>query len=262
MHSFAPMTFSIFDLSASFQLDWLAWLLAGLAGFTIGVSKAGIKGISILVVTLMAVVFGGKASTGIILPLLLVGDLFAVIYYSRYTEWTHLKRLLPAMMLGVVIGAWVGKGLPEKVFKQMMAVIILFTVALMYWWDKQKSKKVPDHWSFAVAMGLMAGFTTMIGNLAGSFTNLFFLAMRLPKNNFIGTAAWLFLLINIFKLPFHIFSWQTVTPATFSLNLYLIPCVLLGLAVGVRLVKKINDRHYRQIILVLTGIGALVILLR
>lgn len=262
MHSFAFMTLFIFDLPTSFQLDGLSWILAGLAGFIIGVSKAGIKGISILVVTLMAVVFGGKASTGIILPLLLVGDVFAVIYYNRYTEWKHLKRLLPAMMLGVVIGAWVGKGLPERVFKQMMAVIILSTVAMMYWWDKQKSKKVPDYWWFAVAMGLMAGFTTMIGNLAGAFTNLFFLAMRLPKNNFIGTAAWLFLLINIFKLPFHIFSWHTVNTTTASLDLRLVPFVLLGLVVGVRLVKKINDRYYRQIILVLTGIGAVVILIK
>ncbi|EAY26386.1 sulfite exporter TauE/SafE family protein [Microscilla marina] len=256
------MALFIFDLSSSLQLSWLSWVLAGLAGFIIGVSKAGIKGISIMVVTLMAMVFGGKASTGIILPLLLVGDVFAVIYYHRYTEWHHLKRLLPAMMLGVVVGAWVGKDLPERVFKQMMAAIILATVAMMYWWDRQKNKQVPDHWWFAIMMGLMAGFTTMIGNLAGAFTNLFFLAMRLPKNNFIGTAAWLFLLINLFKLPFHIFAWQTINLDTASLDVRLVPLVLLGLLTGVRLVRKINERYYRKLILILTGIGAIVILLK
>lgn len=256
------MLTSILDLPPQFQLSWFLWLLAGLAVATLGVSKAGIKGISILIVTLMAVVFGGKVSTGIVVPLLLIGDTFAVIYYHRHTQWKYLRQLLPAMMLGVVIGAWVGKDLPEKTFKQMMAGIILMTVGMMYWWDRQRSKKIPDYWWFAALMGLMAGFTTMIGNLAGAFTNLFFLAMRLPKNHFIGTAAWLFFIINLFKLPFHVFAWHTITEDTIGLNLRLAPFIFIGLFLGVKLVKKINDRHYRQLILVLTGIGALIILLR
>ena len=256
------MLLSIFALPAQFQLDWFSWVLAGLAIFVLGVSKSGLKGISILIVTLMAVVFGGKASTGIIVPLLLVGDTFAVIYYNRHTQWRYLKQLLPAMMLGVVIGTWVGQDLPEQRFKQMMAIIILGTVIMMYWWDRQKTKKVPDHWWFAVLMGLMAGFTTMIGNLAGTFTNLFFLAMRLPKNHFIGTAAWLFFIINLFKLPFHIFAWETITWETLKLDLRLVPFVLLGLLIGIRLIRNIKDHHYRRLILILTGIGAIIILFK
>ncbi|OJJ22864.1 hypothetical protein BKI52_00500 [marine bacterium AO1-C] len=256
------MLFTIFDLPTHFQLDWTSWLLAGLAIFTLGISKSGLKGISILIVTLMAVVFDAKASTGIIVPLLLVGDTFAVIYYNRHTQWKYLKQLLPSMMVGVVIGTWVGKDLPEQLFKQMMAVIILLTVVMMAWWDRRKDKRVPDHWWFGALMGLMAGFTTMIGNLAGTFTNLFFLALRLPKNHFIGTAAWLFFIINLFKLPFHIFAWHTITWDTLKLDLRLAPFILLGFFIGVKLVRKIKDQHYRRIILILTGIGAIVILLK
>lgn len=253
------MLSTIFDLPARFQLDWLSWLLAGLAIFTLGISKSGLKGISILIVTLMAVVFGGKASTGIIVPLLLAGDTLAVIYYNRHTQWKYLKQLLPAMMVGVVIGTWVGKDLPEQLFKQMMAFIILATVVMMVWWDRNKNKQVPNHWWFAALMGLLAGFTTMIGNLAGTFTNLFFLAMRLPKNHFIGTAAWLFFIINLFKLPFHIFAWHTITLDTIGLNLRLVPFILLGFYIGIRLIK---DQHYRRMILILTAIGAVLILLK
>ena len=253
---------TLFDLPTHLQLDWYSWLVAGLAIFTLGISKSGLKGISILIVTLMAVVFGGKASTGIIVPLLLVGDTCAVIYYNRHTQWRYLKQLLPAMMVGVVIGTWVGKDLPEKLFKQMMAVIILATVIMMYWWDRKKDKRVPDRWWFAILMGLMAGFTTMIGNLAGTFTNLFFLAMRLPKNHFIGTAAWLFFIINLFKLPFHIFAWHTITWDTLKLDLQLVPFILLGFVIGIRLVRAIKDQYYRRLILILTGIGAIIILLK
>ena len=246
----------------STELTWLTFLLSLLAAALVGISKAGIKGISILFVTLLAIVFGGKASTGILLPLLSVGDLFAVWYYHRHTQWKYLRLLLPWMVVGVLLGVWVGKDLPEASFKQGMAVIILLTVAMMFWWDRQKSMQVPDKWWFGGIMGLAAGFTTMVGNLAGAFSSLYFLAMRLPKDQFIGTAAWLFFIINLFKLPFHIFVWETITVDTLAINLQLIPGVLAGLWLGVLLVKKIKSHHYRQMILALTAIGALVILFR
>lgn len=244
------------------EIPLTSWILAILAAFVIGVSKSGIKGIAIIIVTLMALAFGAKESTGLIVPLLIAGDVFAVLYYNRHTQWNYIVRFLPWMMLGVLIGVYIGKDLNEETFKFGMAFIILGSVVMMYWWDRKKSKNVPTHWAFAGSMGVMAGITTMIGNLAGAFSNIFFLAMRLPKNEFIGTAAWLFFIINIFKLPFHIFVWKTITPETLIVNLRLIPGILIGLFVGVRLVKIIKDDFYRKMILVLTAFGALLILFR
>ena len=244
------------------ELSWLDWVLAFTAALVVGVSKAGVKGIAIIIVTLMAIVFGGKASTGILLPLLTVGDIFAVWYYHRHTQWKYLWRLLPWMVAGVLMGVWIGKDLPEATFKQGMAGIILLTVLMMFWYDRQKNLKVPDNWWFGGIMGLAAGFTTMVGNLAGAFSNLYFLAMRLPKDEFIGTAAWLFFIINLFKLPFHIFVWETITWESLAVDLRLAPGVLVGLLLGIFLVKKIKDHHYRQMILILTALGALVILTR
>ena len=244
------------------ELTWIDWSLALLAVIISGISKAGVKGIAIVIVTLMAIVFGGKASTGILLPLLTVGDIFAVWYYHRHTQWKYLWRLLPWMIVGVLLGVWVGKDLPEATFKHGMAAIILLTVVMMFWYDRQKNMKVPDNWWFGGVMGLAAGFTTMVGNLAGAFSNLYFLAMRLPKDQFIGTAAWLFFIINLFKLPFHVFVWETVTWETLAIDLRLLPGVLVGLWLGIFLVKKIKEQHYRQMILVLTAIGALAILFR
>ncbi|WP_281541722.1 sulfite exporter TauE/SafE family protein [Maribacter aestuarii] len=244
------------------EISLTSWILAFTAAFVIGVSKSGIKGIAIIIVTLMALAFGAKESTGLIVPLLIVGDIFAVIYYNRHTQWKYIVRFLPWMMLGVLIGVLVGKDLDESTFKLGMVGIILGSVVMMYWWDRKKSKRVPTHWAFAGSMGIMAGITTMIGNLAGAFSNIFFLAMRLPKNEFIGTAAWLFFIINIFKLPFHIFVWETISLDTLWVNLKLIPGILIGLFVGVRLVKIIKDDFYRKMILVLTALGAILILFR
>lgn len=102
----------------------------------------------------------------------------------------------------------------------------------------------------------------MIGNLAGAFSNIYFLAMRLPKNEFIGTAAWLFLIINIVKLPFHYYVWETISKESLLINLKLAPLILVGLFVGVRMVKLIKEGLYRKMILLLTALGAVLILFR
>jgi len=239
-----------------------AWLFASTAAFVVGLSKAGIKGISIVNVTLMALAFEAKASTGLVVPLLIVGDIIAVVYYHRHANWWYIVRFLPWMIVGILVGVYTGNDLDEDVFKIYMAIIILVSVGMMYWWDRRKSVSVPTHWAFAGLVGSLAGITTMIGNLGGPFSNLYFLAMRVQKNEFIGTAAWLFLIINLIKLPFHIFVWETVTADTLLFNLKLVPGILLGMLVGVWLIKIIKDDFYRKMILVLTALGAVLIMVR
>ncbi len=236
------------------------WLLILLASFIIGMSKAGLKGIDMLSVTLMAFVFGSKSSTGLVLPLLCMADIAAVAYYHRHAEWKHFRKLAPWMIAGILLGVWLGKDMDESLFRKIMAVIILVTIVIVLWMERRKSKDIPQHPAFAAGTGLAAGFTTMIGNLAGAFANLYFLAMRMPKNNFIGTAAWLFLCINLFKLPFQVFFWKNINVGTLKTDLFLLPTLALGFWAGIKLVGKINDAHYRKIIIALTLAGSLVML--
>ena len=234
-------------------------MIAFSAALLLGIAKSGIKGLAILIVTGLALVYGAKESTGILMPLLICGDILAVIYYKRHVKWVYLIKLLPWMVAGVLVGVVFGKDLPEDLFKSGMAVIILISVAMMYYWERKKDRKVPNHLSFAALMGMMAGFTTMVGNLAGVFSNIYFLAIKLPKNEFIGTAAWLFFIINLFKVPFHIWSWGTINLASFQISLSLIPAVILGFVFGVSIVKKIKNDRYRQLIILMTGLGGLTI---
>ena len=237
-------------------MDVHDWILAILGTFLLGMGKSGLKGLGVVIVTLMAIVFGGKASTGVLIPMIITADIFAVIYYHRHTQWFFLKKLLPMMLVGVLIGVWWGNSISELIFKRVMAIFILISVMAMIWMDRTKTFKIPRHWAFSSSMGLLSGITSMIGNLAGSFTSIYLLAMRLPKNEFIGTAAWLFFIINVFKLPFHIFSWETVTIETLKVNLLLSPAIVLGFVSGVRVVKFINNELYRKFILIVTGVGA------
>jgi len=238
------------------------WVLILLAAFIIGLSKAGLKGIDMMNVTLMAIVFGGKASTGIVLPLLCSADIMAVVYYNRHAQWPQFWKLIPWLIAGVLIGVYVGKELDEIIFRRIMAAIIILSVVIMLVLEFRKKVTMPDNKLFAATMGLVSGFTTMLGNLGGAFSNLYFLAMRMPKNNFIGTAAWVFLVINYFKLPFQVFFWKNITGITLQTDLLSLPVLILGFWAGVKIVSKIKDDNYRKVVIVLTIIGAIVIFLK
>jgi uncharacterized membrane protein YfcA len=242
-----------------FSPTFIFWMLILLAAFIIGLSKAGLKGIDMMNVTIMAIVFGGKASTGVVLPLLCAADIMAVLYYHRHAQWTHFWKLIPWMVVGILIGVFVGKDLNEGIFRKIMAVIIVLTVVIMIVLEFRKTMPIPSNKLFVANMGLIAGFTTMLGNLAGAFSNIYFLAMRMPKNDFIGTAAWVFLVINLFKLPFQIFYWKNITNNTLYTDLLLLPALIIGFILGLKIVSKIKDQNYRKIVIALTLVGAIVI---
>ena len=242
-----------------FIFSFFNWGLILLAAFFIGLSKAGLKGIDMMNVTIMAIVFGSKASTGIVLPLLCVADIIAVSYYHRHAQWHQFWKLIPWMAIGILVGVYVGKDMNEVIFRKIMAIIIITTVFIMVALEIRKNPIIPTNKIFVANMGLAAGFTTMLGNLAGAFSNIYFLAMRMPKNDFIGTASWVFLVINLFKLPFQIFFWKNITTESLYTDLLLLPSVLIGFWLGIKIVSKIKEDNYRKVVIVLTFLGALAI---
>jgi uncharacterized membrane protein YfcA len=143
-----------------------------------------------------------------------------------------------------------------------MAMIILFTILIILWMEFRKSKKVPTHPMFVASTGLAAGITTMLGNLAGAFSNLYFLAMRFEKNDFIGTAAWIFLFMNLFKLPFQVFYWKNISLQSLQIDSVLLPTLAIGFIVGLKLVDRVQEKNYRKLIIVLTLIGSVFMLFK
>ena len=240
-------------------MDMQQWTFILLGSFIIGLSKAGLKGIDMMNVTIMALVFGSKASTGVVLPLLCAADIMAVIYYKRHVQWPQFWKIIPWMMAGILVGVWLGKDLNETLFRKVMALIIICTVIIMLIMEFRKTTVVPANRLFVASTGLAAGFTTMLGNLAGAFSNIYFLAMRLTKNDFIGTAAWVFLVINLFKLPFQIIYWKNITALSLQTDLFLLPAMVAGFWAGLKIVARIKDDSYRKVVIGLTILGAFLI---
>ncbi len=242
------------EIFTAFPLS--SWLVLGLSAFVLGLAKAGLKGIDVLNVTLMAIVLGSKASTGVVLPLLCIGDMMAVWYYNRHVQWKHFRLLAPWIVVGILVGLWLGRDMNEEVFKKLMGILIITVVLLMLYMEVKKFIRVPKSRFFVAAMGSVSGVATMIGNLAGPFANIYFLAMRLPKNEFIGTAAWLFLIINLFKLPLQVWGWNNITAFTLRTDLILLPFLAAGFWLGIKIVGYIKDDSYRKVVIALTLAGA------
>ena len=247
-----------------FELDFtiLQWILLFCCAMFVGMSKVGVPGVSMIVVPTLAIIFGGKASTGILLPMLMMADLFGVGYYHRHAEWKYLWKLFPFAFIGVGLALWVGEVVNDEWFKNIIAILVFICIGLMLWKDKKSGKNLfPDNLWFAASMGVLGGFATMIGNVAGPIFAIYLLAMHLPKNSFIGTGAWFFLIINFSKFPLHIFIWKTINWSTLTLDVLLLPGIALGAFMGIWLVKRLSEKIYRTAVIIVTALSAFLLLI-
>jgi uncharacterized membrane protein YfcA len=246
----------------TFELSFWQISLMVFSALLIGMSKTGISGAGMAMIPIMAAIFGGKLSTGIVLPMLSMADIFAVSYYHRHASWSYIIRLMPTTVVGILIGIYVGDIISDQDFKDIMGIIVMLSVGILVWRDIRKDARVPGGMTFPFVMGLAGGFATMVGNAAGAIMALYLLSMRLPKNVYIGTGAWFFLIINLFKIPFHIFVWGTISLQTVTLDFLLLPAIATGAFLGILIVKYIPERAYRIFLLVTTALTALVLIIK
>jgi len=232
------------------------WIILALCTLTIGGNKAGLRGINIITIPIYASYFGGRTSSTIILPLLILGDLFSVYIYRRHIHWSYLKQMLPAAIFGLGAGMILGKVVNDRMFLVVMSLFIFICLILMIYKEfSSRALILPDHPLAHGTAGFMGGFSTMMGNAAGPIMSLYLLSMNLPKMVFIGTGAVFFIIVNLLKVPVHLLVWQSMNLETIQISLFLSPFVILGLFLGLKLIKIIPERPFRLFIIAGTLIG-------
>lgn len=213
----------------------------------------------ILVATILMYVFPAKESIGILLPMLIVGDLFAVIFYRRSVVWKYLISLIPWVLIGIIFGYFVLNQINSDQLKPLIGVIVLALIILHVSRERLGetfTKVLPKSLWFTISMGILAGFTTMIGNAAGGVMAIYLLMKGLPKNEFVGTGAWFFMFVNLIKVPFYI-SLGLITFDSIAFNMWLIPTILIGAFIGIKVVPHIPQKVFQTLILAFALIGAL-----
>ncbi len=243
------------------DVDLFGWVVLALCAVVVGVSKTGMPGLGILPVPLMALAFETRESTGLLLGILILADLFAVAYHRHNAKWRHVLRLLPAAFVGIVAG-YFGLGVVnDRQLKPIIGGIVLAMLGLNYWRMRIRADEapVPAQWCFAVALGFMAGVTTMMANAAGPVMIIYLLAMRLPKVEFVGTSVWFFFVVNWLKVPFST-HLNLMTAESVRLNLMMIPFIAVGATVGILFLRRIPQKAFIAIVQILAAAAAVKLL--
>jgi uncharacterized membrane protein YfcA len=240
-----------------------AWLLLGLAALLVGFVKTAIPGGGILPVAIFAAVLPARTSTAALLLLLIVGDVFALIAYRRHAHWPTLLRLAPAVVAGLLIGfAFLALG-DDQIVRRAIGVILLVMIAVTLWRRSRKGRadaSSADHGFVAASVyGSLAGFTTMVANAAGPVMSMYFLAKRTPVQVFLGTSAWFFAIVNVFKVPF-LAGIGLIDVQTLLMDAAFVPLVVVGAFTGLWLARRIKQQVFDRIVIVLTLVGAVYLL--
>ena len=243
-------------------LTTFQWIVLLFSAICIGMSKTGVQGMLLLIVPYMAIAFGAKESTGIILPMLCIADIIAVSYYKRIADWKTVAKLLPTAILGFFLAIFVDQFIPKSQFRQLMAWTLVLALGVMFWNQFfGKENKWMHQWWYAAIFGLLGGFTTMIGNAAGPVLSVYLLSMRKNKMEYIGINAWFFLIINLLKIPLQAFVWKNITKDTLCLNIMMIPVIGIGAVIGIYLIKLFPEKAFRIFIQAVTILSVMMMFL-
>lgn len=243
------------------------WSLVVLGAFLVGLGKGGVVGVGNFTIILFAMVFGAKASVGILLPVLIAADLVAITVYRRHANWYYLRLLMPWMVVGTLVGYVLFSRMDALLIQRLIGAIVLSMTLLQVVLSGMKragggdwADKVPHSRLFRSGLGVLGGFATMVANAAGPIGQLYFISVGLPKMAFIGTGAWCFFLINVFKLPLqaqlgilHFGSLQT--------SLLLAPAAIAGALLAPRIVKWIPQQLFSWAVWIFIVVGGLKLLL-
>lgn len=250
--------------------------MGSLAAIFLGMSKTGFTGVSLLGIALMAQIFPPRESTGVILPLLVFADVFAITIFNRHALWSEVLRILPPAVFGVVIGFVIFRLIPSKHFGPMIGWMIFCLVAWHFWrrhqtnQEARKSQKAGANGTDTVvrssarpvsySYGILAGATTMIANAAGPVITVYLLSTGLAKYAFVGTSAWIFCLINLTKLPFS-YALGVINRGSLWFNVLMLPAVVAGVFIGRKLLHLIPQIWFERVLLISAALAAVKLIL-
>ena len=230
------------------------------AAVLVGFAKTAIGGVASISVAVFAAVLPARESTGVLLPLLMVGDVLAVASYRAHADWRVLVRLFPSVGVGIVAGTAFVAIVDDDVMRRTIGAVLVVLVGVHLWTRRRPaSPAVPTRLRrhvIAGAFGLLAGFTTMVANAGGSVMSLYLLTAGLTMLGFLGTGAMFFFLVNAAKVPFSV-GLGLITWSSLRLDALLAPAVLLGGWLGRRTIHRIDEALFERLVLVFTVVSAL-----
>ncbi|EWT02165.1 hypothetical protein N865_00295 [Intrasporangium oryzae NRRL B-24470] len=238
-------------------------LLLAVAALIIGFAKTAIGGLASISIAIFAFVMPTRESTGAILLLLIIGDLVAVRHYWGDADLGLLKRLIPAVIPGLALGAVFLALVDDTMLRRSIGILLLVMAALqlVLLWRAPDTTRIASSHAAAIGTGVASGFATMTANAAGAVMTLYLVAQGVEKRRFLGTGALFFFGVNLCKVPFSV-GLGLMGLGTLRNTALLAPLVLLGAWIGLRTVRRLSQARFDHAVLAATVLSALVLVLR
>lgn len=243
-------------------LDTVQITVLMVSAVLIGINKTAIPGIGVLPVIMLTMVFESGLSTGIQLIMLAMADIMAVAWYRRKADWRIIWRLLPWAWFGLAVGVLTLWQLPDdndRVMRVLIGGIVLGLAVINFIRSRLTPDKIPSGKIAAGFYGTLLGFTTHLANAAGPVAAIYFLAMKLPKDKYMGCNAWFFLIINWTKMPLFIADGR-ITAQALHIDLMMIPFLLVGGALGILILSKMPQKVFESVVQVIVILCAIKLL--
>lgn len=224
----------------------VAVVIAGL-GFLIGLAKGGFNGLSGLLTPVLSLVLPVSLAVGVLLPMLLVGDAFAIASYWREWDGRLIRRMLPVGVVGALLGTFLLAELSANSLRLTLAAFVLLIVIYKVVSSRiEHLRYQPAGWH-APAAGFTAGVASGMFNNGGPLFNSFLLFQGLPPRRFIGTTALFFGLLNLLKAPGFLYTGVLNLPllVSFWWVFIFIPA---GILTARRLVQRVEPRAFEWIV--------------
>ncbi|WP_432083752.1 sulfite exporter TauE/SafE family protein [Streptomyces sp. WAC 04229] len=247
------------------------WEFAALAfaALLVGFSKTAVSGANTVSLAIFAAVLPARASTGILLPVLIAGDVLAVLTYRRHAHWPTLWRLFPAVGVGVAVGTLFLVWADDAIVRTSIGVILLLMAGVTVWRRRQADASDPPEDDGtasragrvkARSYGVLGGFTTMVANAGGPVMSMYLLSAGFRKLGFLGTSAFFFLIVNVSKVPFSA-GLGLIDGRSLLLDAALVVFVVPGAFLGKWAVNRINQLLFERLVIAATIVGGLQLLL-
>ncbi len=239
---------------------WSPLLVAavGASVFLYGLSKTSMPVAGVLAGPMLAASLGVTTASGFIMPLLLVGDLFALARYRQHANWPLMLKLVPGVMVGIVLTAALFRFVDTVTLGRIVGVLILTSVLLEIWRrrnPREESAGSP-RWASVAFFGTLAGMTSMAANSGSTALTLYLINMRVSMLAFMGTFAWFFFFLNLLKVPFLV-GLGFLNVDTLIADLWFLPVVVAGALFGYTLFRRMNEQVFTAIALALSAVASI-----
>ena len=232
-------------------MEWIVLLAAGLIT---GFSKFSVGGMGLLILPVIMIAFPGPQALGIILPMYLITDLFAVISYRKNVNWSILIKILPLCFVGIAVGSWLLSLLSISEFNLILSILIVGMLVLGIVLDNTQSN-IMRHPISTYLSGFIGGVVSMIANAAGPIFSLYFLEQKLDKKSYVSTRSWAFMFINLAKvIPLYALGLFNMESTLISLQT--IPGLVIGAAIGYWVLGKLELVQFKWLIRIMAAIAA------